>query len=376
VLSATYEARAFGVRSAMPLARARRLCPTAVVLPPERSRYGEVSARVMAILREVTPLVAPLSVDEAFLDVSGSRRLFGSPAEIAALVRARVLEREGLTCSVGVAPTMFVAKIASTRCKPDGLLVIEADRVLEFLHPLPVSALWGVGAAGEAALTGLGLRTIGDIADCPLPTLQRAVGRAAGAHLAALAHGRDDRSVDPNSTEVSVSAEHTLAVDTADTAALARELLALSGQVAHRLRIRGHAARTISVKIRLADFTTVTRARTLREPTDVSQQIYQAALALFRESGTAGRAIRLVGVRAAGLTSAEDAGHQLAFDEPSADWSALDRATDAVGARFGVAAVGRASLLPRQPRAGEPDARGARGKDTPEQGPPGALFDH
>ncbi|MBL7501606.1 DNA polymerase IV [Frankia sp. CNm7] len=350
VLSATYGARAFGVRSAMPIARARRLCPAALVLPPERHAYQEVSGRVMAILRDVTPLVAPLSVDEAFLDVSGARRLFGTPAEIAGMIRARVLAQEGLTCSVGVAPTMFVAKIASTRCKPDGLLVVEPDRVLDFLHPLPTSALWGVGRATEAALDRLGLRTIGDIADCPPATLRRALGQAAGAHLWALAHGRDERAVDPGSTEVSIGAEHTLAVDTADLDVLARELLRLSGQVARRLRGRGWAARTVAVKIRLADFTTLTRARTLREPTDVTQEIYRAALALFRESGTAGSAVRLVGVRAAGLVDAGATGHQLALDERPSGWSQLERAADAAGRRFGTGAVAPASLLPREPR--------------------------
>lgn len=350
VLSATYEARAFGVHSAMPIARARRLCPTAVVLPPERHRYGEVSTRVMAILRDITPLVAPLSVDEAFLDVSGSRRLFGTPAEIARLIRARVLAEEGLTCSVGVAPTMFVAKIASTRSKPDGLLVVPADEVLAFLHPLPTSALWGVGRSTEAVLDRLGLRTIGDIADCPPETLQRALGQAAGRHLSALAHGRDERAVDPDSTEVSISAEHTLSVDTAERDALARELLRLSGQVARRLRDRGRVARTIGVKIRLADFTTLTRARTLREPTDVSQEIYRAALELFGEAGLAGQAVRLVGVRAANLTDAGGGGRQLAFDERPEGWSQLDRAADAAGRRFGLGSVGPASLLPRQPR--------------------------
>jgi DNA polymerase-4 len=349
VLSATYEARAFGVRSAMPVVRARRLCPAALVLPPERDRYHDVSTRVMTILREITPLVAPLSVDEAFLDVAGARRLLGTPIEIARLIRARVLAEEGLTCSVGVAPTMFVAKIASTRSKPDGLLVVPAADVLGFLHPLPASALWGVGRATETALDRLGLRTIGDIAACPLPTLRRALGQAAGAQLHALAHGRDERSVDPASAEVSISAEHTLDVDTADTTALARELLRLSGQVARRLRACGRVARTIGVKIRLADFSTFTRARTLREPTDVSQEIYQTALGLFTAAGMAGKAVRLVGVRAANLSEPAGAGHQLTFDERPVGWSQLDRATDAASRRFGAGSVRPASLLHRQP---------------------------
>ncbi|MDT3445284.1 DNA polymerase IV [Pseudofrankia sp. BMG5.37] len=365
VLSATYEARAYGVHSAMPLARARRLCPSALVLPPERDRYQEVSRRVMAVLRDVTPLVAPLSVDEAFLDVSGARRLFGTPAEIAGMIRARVLVEEGLTCSVGVAPTMFVAKIASTRCKPDGLLVVPPGEVLAFLHPLPTSALWGVGRATEAALGRLGLRTIGDIADCPLLTLRHALGDAAAHHLHALAHGRDERAVDPDTTEVSISAEHTLSVDVAEMGQLARELLRLSGQVARRLRARGRAGRTIGIKIRFADFTTVTRARTLREPTDVSQEIYRTALALFQEAGIAGRAVRLLGVRAASLTDAGSTGHQLAFDERPAAWSQLDRATDAASHRFGAGAVAPASLLPRPPRTPPVPKRDEPGRSEP-----------
>jgi DNA polymerase-4 len=359
VLSATYEARAFGVHSAMPVARARRLCPSAVVLPPERDRIGEVSGRVMAILRDVTPLVAPLSVDEAFLDVSGARRLFGTPEQIAQAIRARVAAEEGITCSVGVAPTMFVAKIASTRSKPDGLLVVPPDGVLAFLHPLPTSALWGVGRTTEAALDRLGLRTIGDIADCPLPTLRRAVGDASARHLHALAHGRDARVVDPDTSEVGISAEHTLPVDVAEVDRLARELLRLSGQVARRLRGRGRVARTIGIKVRFADFTTVTRARTLREPTDVSQEIYTTALALLDAAALDGRAVRLVGVRATGLTEPGVTGRQLAFDERPVGWAHLDRATDAATHRFGTGTVTPASLLPRQP------PRGAPTPDTP-----------
>jgi DNA polymerase-4 len=356
VLSATYEARAFGVHSAMPLARASRLCPTAVVLPPEHHHYREVSARVMAILRDVTPRVAPLSVDEAFLDVAGSRRLLGTPTEIARAVRARVLDQEGLTCSVGVAPTMFVAKIASTRCKPDGLLVIEPGEVLSFLHPLPTGALWGVGRTTEAALDRLGLRTIGDIADCPLPTLRRAVGDAAGAHLHALAHGRDDRTVDPDGSEVSVGAERTFPIDCAEHEVLAREMLRLSGQVARRLRDRHRVARTITIKVRLADFTTLTRARTLREPTDVTQEIYQTARALLADVGTAGMAVRLVGVRAGNLGPAGTAGHQLSLDERPTGWADVDRAADAAGRRFGTGVIGPASLLPRRPGTGQHEA--------------------
>src|SRR5579859_1914887 len=186
VLSATYEARAFGVRSAMPVGRARRLCPQAVFIPPRHGVYGEVSREVMAIFRAVTPEVEPLSLDEAFLDVSGATRRLGPPPRIAELIRQQVREQQSITCSVGVAPVKFVAKIASARCKPDGLLVVTADGLLDFLHPLPVSALWGVGEKAEEVLGRLGLRTVGDIAHVPEQTLQRELGTAAGTHIWAL----------------------------------------------------------------------------------------------------------------------------------------------------------------------------------------------
>src|SRR6201996_4117769 len=196
VLSATYEARAFGVRSAMPVGRARRLCPQAGFLPPAPRVEGGVAREVMAIFRAVTPEVEPLSLDEAFLDVSGAKRRLGSPRAIAEQIRRQVRDQQSITCSVGVAPVKFVAKIASARCKPDGLLVVPADGVLSFLHPLPVSALWGVGDKAEEVLGRLGLRTVGDLAHVPAATLRRELG-AAGEHLHALAWGRDDRRVTP-----------------------------------------------------------------------------------------------------------------------------------------------------------------------------------
>src|SRR6059058_887459 len=198
VLSATYEARAFGVHSAMPMMRARRMCPQATVIQPSHGLYDEASRGVMEVFRSITPLVEPLSLDEAFLDVAGAQRRLGSPAEIAELLRARVVDEQGVTCSVGVAPTKFVAKLASARAKPDGLLVVPRDAVIAFLHPLPVGALWGVGERTEEVLTRLGLRTIGDIANTPATTLQRALGQAAGAHLSALSWGRDERLVVPH----------------------------------------------------------------------------------------------------------------------------------------------------------------------------------
>ena len=236
VLSATYEARALGVHSAMPMSRARRIAPDATVIEPQHYRYSEVSAGVMAIFNSVTPLVEPLSLDEAFLDVAGAIRRLGAPSRIGELIRARVHDEQGITCSVGVATTKFVAKLASTRAKPDGLLVVQGDEVIEFLHPLPVAALWGVGAKTEEVLVRLGLRTVGDIAHTSVETLRRALGNATGTHLAELSWGRDPRSVTPDVGERSMGAEETFARDIDDPEVVLREFLRLSHKVAARLR--------------------------------------------------------------------------------------------------------------------------------------------
>ncbi len=358
VLSATYPARAFGVRSAMPMARARRLCPQAVIIPPRRGLYAAVSREVMAIFRAVTPEVEPLALDEAFLDVSGALRRLGPPAGIGELIRARIRAQQGITCSVGVATCKFIAKLASIQCKPDGLLVIPADGVLEFLHPLPVSALWGVGERTGRVLAGLGLRTVADIAHAPQAALERGLGRAAGAHLAALAWGRDDRRVVPGMAEKSIGAEETFDVDVDDPDVLRRELLRLSGRTARSLRASGCAARTIVVKLRLADFTTITRSRTLPEPTDVTQQVYATACMLYAAAGLDARArLRLVGVRATGLVPAAAAESQLALGERPDSWREAERAVDRIAGRFGTDAVRPAALVDGN-QAGPGDRRG------------------
>ncbi len=351
VLSASYEARAFGVRSAMPMARARRLCPHAVIIPPTHGLYAAVSREVMAVFRSVTPEVEPLALDEAFLDVSGALRRLGRPAQIGELIRATVRGQQGITCSVGVATCKFVAKLASIACKPDGLLVIPADGILEFLHPLPVSALWGVGDQTGRVLAGLGLRTVADIAHAPAATLERSLGRAAGAHLAALAWGRDDRKVVPGTLEKSIGAEETFASDVEDPEAIRRELLRLSGRTARGLRSAGYAARTVVVKLRLADFTTITRSRTLPEPTDVAQQIYATACLLYAAAGLDARArLRLVGVRTTGLVPASAADEQLAFGDRPASWREAERAVDRIAGRFGTDAVRPAALVNGHPQ--------------------------
>jgi DNA polymerase-4 len=353
VLSATYQARAFGVRSAMPMSRARRLCPHATVVPPRHGLYGAVSKEVMAIFQSVTPLVQPLSLDEAFLDVSGAIRLLGSPSAIGQRIRDEVARQQQITCSVGVAPNKFLAKLASVHCKPDGLLIIPADRVLEFLHPLPVAALWGVGERTGETLARLGLRTVGDIAATPVSALEAELGQAAAAHLSALAAGRDSRGVETAVREKSVGAEETFDTDVADPEVIRRELLRLSRRTARALRSSDSAARTVVVKLRKADFRTITRSRTLAEPTNVTQTIYETACALYAASGLSGQArLRLVGVRVSGLVPAAAAVTQLALDERPAAWREAETALDRITGRFGTDAVRPATLV--EPRRSGP----------------------
>jgi DNA polymerase-4 len=345
VLSATYEARKFGVASAMPIARARRLCPQATVVAPDYARYERISRAVMAVFASVTPIVEPLSLDEAFLDVSGARRRLGSPRQIAQRIRDTIADEQGITCSVGVATTKFIAKLASGLAKPDGLLVVPEAEVVGFLHQLPVGALWGVGDRTEEALQRLGLHTVADIAHTPLDTLRRALGDNAGPALYALAWGRDSRPVMPTRRERSIGADETFSFDVDDPAYIHRELLKLSDRTAARVRAAGMVGRTISIKVRFSDFTTITRSRTLRDPTDVSRDIYATALALFDALGLQRARLRLVGVRMEGLMDSDQAPVQGLLDEPEHGWRDADRAVDQASARFGAGAVRPASLV-------------------------------
>ena len=354
VLSATYEARRFGVHSAMPMSRARRLCPQAVVVQPDHNRYSEVSRGVMEIFRSVTPLVEPLSLDEAFLDVAGTVRRLGSPATIGRLIRDRVADEQRITCSVGVAPTKFVAKLASGRAKPDGMLVVPLDQVVAFLHPLPVGALWGVGDRTEEALTRLGLRTVADIAHTPVDTLKRALGEASGSHLFELSWGRDARPVVPEQVEKSIGAEETFARDVDNPNVVRRELLRLSERVAARMRAQSMVGRTVVVKIRFADFTTITRSRTLPERTDVARDVFATARELYDALGLERARLRLVGVRVEHLADVARSHRQLALDERPLGWREAEQAVDRASARFGAGVVRPASLVP------DPDAATAR----------------
>lgn len=349
VLSATYEARALGVHSAMPMARARMQCPQAIVIPPSHGIYHEISADVMGIFREITELVEPLSVDEAFLDVGGARRRLGPPLEIGRMIREEVEKRHRITCSVGIASTKFVAKLASGEAKPDGMLLISADQTLDFLRSLPAGALWGVGQKTAEALERWGIETVAELADTPLATLQRAVGRASGAHLHALAWGRDPRPVVPTHQEKSVGAETTYGEDTADRSTLNATLLYLAERCGRRLRASGAVGRTISIKVRRSDFSTITRSKALRRPTDVSSDIYAAALELFEQSGALGEPIRLLGVRVEQLSEESETPHQLELGEEGPGRRDLELAADRARDRFGKAAIRPATLLPSKP---------------------------
>ncbi|MBP2323999.1 DNA polymerase-4 [Kibdelosporangium banguiense] len=356
VSSANYIARKYGVRSAMPTSRARRLCPHAVYVSPTFGLYQEVSRGVLAIFRDITPLVEPLSLDEAFLDVAGALRRMGmTSGQIGALIRERVEAEHGITCSVGVAPTKFVAKLASGLCKPDGMLVVPKANVLDFLHPLPVSALWGVGKRTAERMVEVGLERVADVAAAPLPRLRRIIGNALAEHLHPLALGYDDRAVVPESVDKSVGAEETFEVDHWDRKLLKRELLRLSEKTASALRGRGLRGRTVSIKVRFADFTTISRSRTLLVATDVTQEIFKLACQLLDEQTPPG-AIRLIGVRVEQLS--QDGAEQLLLDAPESGWREADQAADRARAKFGFGAIRPASLLQEAPeRSGATEPR-------------------
>jgi DNA polymerase-4 len=356
VAAASYEARAYGVFSAMPSVRARRLCPGAVFLPGDHAHYGEVSGRVMAIFRSHTPLVEPLSLDEAFLDVTGARRSEGDGVAIGRAVRAEVREAEGLICSVGVAATKLVAKLASEAAKPrasptgpepgTGVHVVPAGTEAAFLRPLPARALWGVGPATLARLERLGVRTVGDIADLPDVALTGELGPGTGRHLGALARGVDPRPVEPDQRMKSIGHEETFPHDLHDPADLAREIVRMADAVAWRLRKDGRAARTVTLKVRFGDFRTITRSVTPPQPVDEGPALADAARRLLHEiDPTPG--VRLLGVTGTGLVEAGT--RQLTFDDVGQpDWQDASGAVDAVRERFGDTAIGPASAVGRR----------------------------
>ena len=355
VLSANYLARKFGIRAAMPVSRAQRMAPTAIFIPPDHERYSEVSRRVMEIFFDFTPHVEPLSLDEAFLDVSGSKRLFGEGREIAALIRKRVKEQERITCSVGIATSKFIAKLASGRCKPDGMLEIHDERVLTFLHPLPVGELWGVGPKTNEELQRLGLRTVGEIANTPLATLKRALGEGAGESLYELAWGRDFREVITDSPEKSISAAETFAYDLEDRDEIFRELLRLSERATHRMRKRDLRARTIALKVRFSDFTNTTKTKTLPLPINGMHEVFEVARDLFTSLKLDGSRIRLLGVSLENLVDEEGAVEQLLLGERESGWREAQAAIDRAITRFGSGSVQPARLVDEPSQEGESD---------------------
>jgi DNA polymerase-4 len=348
VSTASYEARPFGCHSAMPMAQALRLCPQAIVVPPRIERYAEVSRRVFEILEQFTPLVEPVSIDEGFLDVTGSQRLFGSAEQIARELKRRIHTETGLTASVGVAPNKFLAKLASDLEKPDGLVIVAPDRVQEFLEPLPIERLWGVGKATLKRFEARHMRTFGDVGRMSLDELRHEMGEA-GEHFYHLVRGEDERPVVPDREAKSISHEQTFATDVTDHDHLRGVLLNQTEDVARRLRRHELLARTVTVKIRRHDFHTITRRATLEAPTDHTDIIWHAAAELFERWVAAGiQPVRLLGMGVSQLLNRE--GQQLGLfgQEDARRRQTLDRTLDEIRERFGRDSISRGELSRRK----------------------------
>ena len=346
VLSANYAARKFGIRAAMPVGRAKRMAPNAIFVSTDHHRYAEISAKVMEIFESFTPFVEPLSLDEAFMDVTGAQKLLGTPREIGQAIRKRVHEECGITCSVGIASNKFIAKLASGHCKPNGLLEIPDDRVISFLHPLPVSDLWGVGPKTAEQLQRLGLRQISDIANTPLETLKRALGDATGEHLYELSWGRDLRTVVVDDPEQSIGANETFSYDIDDPETILREYLKLTERASTRLRNRNLYAKTISITVRFADFKTITRSKTLPLPISSTHEIYQVVKDLYEALKLDRARLRLVGVSLSNLR--DEAPEQLMLGQREKGWREAEGAVDKAAARFGDKSVRPARLYKRK----------------------------
>jgi DNA polymerase-4 len=362
VSSASYEARQRGVRSAMPMAIARRRCPHAVFLAPDHRRYSAVSGRVFELLRDFTPYVEGLSIDEAFLDVSGLRFHYESPAAVGAAIRAALRERIGIPASVGIAASKFVAKLASAHAKPDGMLWVRTEEERAFLDPLSIDELWGVGEATRASLEGLGIRTIGDLAAAPAELIEGRLGSAAGAHLAALARGDDPRTVVTETSAKSISVEETFDVDRTDRDTIETELLRLCDRLIGRLRRAGYAARTITLKVRFDDFSLVTRSETVDGAVHTVPATWQVVERLLDRARIGRRPVRLLGVGAAGLV-AGDQPRQVSLT--GAGKEAAAEAAEEIRDRFGDGTVVPARLL-ESPDSGTLDDAASTGETGTE----------
>jgi DNA polymerase-4 len=347
VLSASYEARAYGVTSGMPSGQAMRLVPGLAFLPPTFDDYTAISKSIVAVFSTFTSIVEAVSIDEAFLDLTGATRMFGPAAAIGELIRAIVADEQRITCSVGIGPTKFVAKVASKAAKPDGLVEVPPDGVADFLHPLPVQAMWGVGRSTTARLNRLGVSTVGELARTPRDTLQRTFGPHAGSMLHHLAWGRDARPVLVKAVERSIGHQETLGRDTDDPDVVRREILRMADKAARRMRKAGVFGRTITLSVRFADFSELTRAAQAPTPTDVAEEIYSVAVALYARLGIERARIRRVGVRVSGLTDRGRAERQPKLTDPALGWREAEQATDLAIGRFGPGAVRRASLTTR-----------------------------
>jgi DNA polymerase-4 len=346
VSSASYEAREFGVHSAQPIAKAVRLCPDGIFLPVRMKRYKEVSEQVFEIFRRFTPLVEPLSIDEAFLDVTGSTHLFGDPVEIAKKIKQTVVKETGLTVSAGVAPSKFVAKIASDMEKPDGLTVVRPDRVREFLDPLPIKKMWGVGKATKEALGRLNVRTFKDLSRVPVKLLERRFG-IHGYKMHLLSMGIDERAVVPDQDVKSVGHEETFSDDISDIGAAKKELLSLANKVARRMRQKETTGRTISLKVKYDDFVQITRSATLPKPTDDGPEIYSIACSLLEKTDAGRRPVRLLGISLSKLSFPASENQLILFDQNGSSQKRknLNIALDSVYEKHGDNIIGPGTLL-------------------------------
>jgi DNA polymerase-4 len=348
VLSANYPARAYGVRGGMSSAEARRLCPAAVCAPPDFDAYTEASEGIVAILETFTARLESASIDEAYLEFTGAERTTGPAALVGERLRAVVHDEQGIACSVGIGPNKLIAKMASNSAKPDGLLQVRPEEVLDFIHPQPVENLIGVGESTASRLRPLGVRTVGDLASLPRGVVQREFGLRAGALLSDLAWGRDSSRVVARPGERGVGCQETFGHDLCDEAGVRAELLRVVVKVASRMRAAGVVGRTVTLNLRFADFATTSRSLTLSAPSDVTDELYAAALRLYAKLRTGRRRIRRVGIRVTGLRDRDAICFQPTLDAPDHGWREAERAADDVIQRFGPHAVRRAVLTGRQ----------------------------